>query len=212
MLGFINSAQFRKHPNGGKGLVNLLRILFLIGSIIGFLLVVISMFAMFKNEVSLYVISKKSLMPDIVGDGFMINKVKQLGILNFKTNNVLEWLLLPRSNRFDLFSNLFSSLITWQLFKIASEINMDKPFFTNVLKRLDFMHQLIMSAWVVSAIQYSYVIYVINTLTNKSFSISSYAYLISPGYFSLGTWLIVFLFTYVYRKGIRLQQDQDLTI
>jgi hypothetical protein len=212
MTGNINSDQFRKHPTGGGGLVNILRVLFLIGSIIGLGLIITSIYAMFSNDVSLYVVSKRSSLPDVQGNAFVLTKVNQVGILNFKIRNAVEWLLMPRSNRLDLYTNIFSFLITFQLFKISSQINMEKPFYGEVIKRLKLLHQLIIIGWIVTGIRYTYVHLVIKELTGQAFTFSSLSNILSPGYLSLGTWLIVLLFSYVYKKGLILQRDQDLTI
>ncbi len=211
MIGNINSGQFRKHPVGGRGLIYL-KVIFIIGCIISAGFVIASIFAMFNSDIFLNVVSKKSLLPDVEGEGFTLNNVKQYGILNFKIRNAAEWLLMPRSNRLDLYNNIFSLLITWQLFKIANEINMEKPFYGDVFKRLQNLQRLILIGWLVTAARYTFVHFVIRDVTNTSFSLNSLAYLTSPGYLSFGTWFIVILFSIIYRKGVGLQREQDLTI
>jgi hypothetical protein len=89
---------------------------------------------------------------------------------------------------------------------------MNKPFYGDVFKRLRTLQQLILIGWLVTGIRYTYVYFVIRDITGKSFSLNSFAYLTSPGYLSLGTWLIVLLFSSIYRRGVMLQRDQDLTI
>lgn len=214
MYGYINSDQFRKHPTGGIGLVKILKFLFLIGSIIGAGagMVIASVFAMFKSDVSLLVVAKKSLLPDVAGNGFQISKMTERGLINFKVTGILDWVLIPRSNRLNLYSNIFSLLITWQLFKIASEINMEKPFFGNVVKRLCYLQQLIITGWLVTGLIGVYIHFAVRDLTQKTYSVGAFYDIISPGYLTWGTWLVVLLFSYVYKRGVMLQREQDLTV
>ena len=208
----INSDQFRKHPTGGVGLIKILKFLFLIGSIIGVGMVIASIFFLFKSDVSLIVVAKKSLLPDVERNGFQISNVSEMGLIKFKVKGLLDWVLIPRSNRLDLYSNIFSLLITWQLFKIANEINMEKPFLGNVVKRLQYLQQLVIAGWLVTGLIWTYTYFAVRELTKMTYTIGSFYNLVSPGYLTLGTWLIVLLFSYVYKRGVVLQQEQDLTI
>jgi hypothetical protein len=89
---------------------------------------------------------------------------------------------------------------------------MEKPFYGGVLKRLRNLQQLIILGWLVTGIKSAYVYFVIRELTEKSFSLTGLSDLVSPGYLTLGAWLIVLLFASVYKKGVVLQREQDLTI
>ena len=138
--------------------------------------------------------------------------MRQSGIIKFEITNALDWLMMPRSNGLNLYTNIFSVLITWQLFKIASEINMEKPFFGNVVKRLHYLQRLIITGWVVTGLIGAYVHYAIRQLTAKTYTVGAFYDIISPEYLTWGTRLVVLLFSYVYKRGVLLQKEQDLTV
>lgn len=208
----MNSQKFRKHPGGVKSIVRTFKFLFLLGVVISAVTVLAALVALFNNEISMYVVTKNQNLDSITGKGFSISNLKAIGLVHFEAKSVLEWLLLPRFNGLDFYSHLISFFITWQLYQILSEINLDHPFYEGILKRIKLTYQLIIIGFVFMAVRHVYIGHVIKKMGGGELDLPSSVYETTPGYLSLGAWLIVYLFAHVYQKGVLLQKEQDLTI
>ncbi len=208
----MNSQKFRNHPGGIKAIVAYVNVALLIGIIGSILLVIISLVAMFSENVSLMVTSNVSATNDIANTNFSLKYVKTTGLLNFIPRNVIEWLFLPRYQDFDVYLNLISLLITWQLYRVFKEINMDSPFYEGILKRITLIYRLIFFGFIFSIARHGYLVFVIRDVSADTYTLSATSFLSSSGYFSFGTWVIVYLFAHVYKNGVLLQQERELTI
>ena len=208
----MNGQKFRKHPGGIKSIVSTFKILFFLGIVVSAVAVVAALVALFNNEVSMYVVTNNPNLNSITENGFSLTNLKSIGLIHFEARNVFEWLWLPRYNGLDFYTHLISFLITWQLYHIFSEINMDNPFYEGILKRINLIYRFIFIGFVFITVRHFYIVYVIKNIGDGNFNLPSSVYESTPGYLSLGTWLIVYLFAHVYKKGVLLQREQDLTI
>ncbi|RZK38452.1 MAG: DUF2975 domain-containing protein [Pedobacter sp.] len=212
MLGKLQSSRFRKHPGGAQAVVSTFKVLLLIAVVMSAVGLIISFFSLFNSKIAVYVTSKEILQNNISASVFTLTNPRTSGILTFEVRSVIEWLLLPRFNHTDIFMNAFSFIITWQLFRILKEIDMVNPFYTSIMKRINLIYQMIFIGGIFLVGRYFFFSYVIGDITDKAYKLSDLNYLSSTGYFSLGSWLIIYLFAHVYKKGVLLQQEQELTI
>ena len=208
----MNSQKFRKHPGGVKSIVRTFKFLFLLGVIASAMAVLAGLFALFSNEISMYVVTKNPHLEAINGNGFSLSQLKSIGLLHFETRNVFEWLLLPRYKGLDFYIHLISFLITWQLYRIFSEINLDRPFYERISKRIKVTYKLIFIGFLFTVVRYIYILQTIRDIGVGELNLPSSVVENNPGYLSLGAWLIVYVFAHVYQKGVLLQQEQELTI
>jgi len=208
----MNSQKFRNHPGGIRAVVTYVNVALLIGVIGSVSLVVVSLFAMFKENISLMVIANTSSINEITNANFSLTNVKTAGLLNFVPRNVMEWLFLPRYQDFDVYLNVISLSITWQLYRVFKEINMDSPFYEGIMKRIIRIYRMIFFGFIFSILRHAYLVFVIQDVSAGAYSISGTSFLSSSGYFSFGTWVIVYLFAHVYKNGVLLQKESELTI
>lgn len=208
----MNTQKFRNHMGGISAVVKYINVALLIGIIGSILLVIISLVVMFKENISLMVTSTTSSINDITNADFSLTYIKTTGLLNFVPRNFMEWLFLPRYQDFDLYLNVISLLITWQLYRVFKEINMDSPFYEGILNRITRIYQLIFFGFIFSVLRHAYLVFVISDISGGMYGLSATSFLSSSGYFSFGTWVIVYLFAHVYKKGVLLQQEKELTI
>ncbi len=208
----MNSQNFRRHPGGIYSVIKSFKLLLLFGILGGSVAVIVGLFSMFNNRISIYVTGSGDKMADISNQAFVISNIKTFGLLKFEARNAIEWLFLPRYSDFDVFVHAISLLISWQLYQIIKEINLENPFYEGILKRIKTIYLSVFCGFIFITLRHLYVLYVVNDVTHAGFQSLRTSFLSSDGYLSLGTWLIVYLFAHVYKKGLSLQSYNDLTI
>ena len=102
--------------------------------------------------------------------------------------------------------------MTWNLFRIFREINLDQPFYDSVWLRMKRIQQLIFVGIVFALGTHLYLVYIVGKIGNGKLVLADRDYSSSYGHFTVGTWVIVYIFAYVYKKGVVLQQETELTI
>lgn len=212
MIRKIESQKFRKHPSGIQSVIIIFKIALLITLGLTAISLVVGILAMFEESVSVNVVSKANDLSTSIKGSFQLLNIKTTGTLIFEPRNFLEWLLLPRNSGFDVYINSLSIIITWQLYRILQEINLDNPFYGGILSRIKIVYRVIFYGLVFSTLKYVYFASVISNVTDGAYKLTLLDYVSVSGYFSFGAWAIVYLFAHVYKKGVMLQQEQELTI
>jgi len=206
----MDTIKFRKHPGHAGGFIRSFQILLflsLIGHLVG---LVISLFFMFMQKIKIEVITAKVTLPDIKGDSFYFDRIKEMRTLTFDHRNALEWLFLPRGP-VDFFSLLVSSIVVYYAYRVFREINFIQPFYEDISKWLVKLYQTMFFGYVFIVIRSLYIKSVVSDLVGKGYKINNDVSM-GYGYISIGTIVIVYIIVHVYKKGIALQQEQNLVI
>lgn len=208
----MDSNKFRKHPGGVKSVFSFINLFLLLGIIAQSILVVMAIVSMGDDDISLEVTAAVSKSPAPAIGGLPVEALRTILLLNFEPRNILEWLLLPRFGGFDVYTGLISIVVTWQLYCVFKKINLKKPFHTEVLSRMTIIHRLILIGIFCGVLRYAYLLSVVKHIGKGDYILAGNPFLSPIGYFTGGTWIIVYLFAQVYKKGVVLQQEQELTI
>lgn len=209
---FMELNHFRQHQGGVHSVIRFANVFLLLGLLVQLAAAIIAIVTMFSNEINLNVVANyrtgDSAMHRLTG----FSALKTMGMLNFEAQNLIQWLLLPRHSEFDVYNIFISLAVTWQLYRIFKDINVLQPFYGGILKRIIAIRQLIFIGIVFSIARYAYLFYIVRNVGNGQYQLLPNSYLTSFGYFTFGTWIIVYLFAHVYKKGVVLQRENELTI
>ncbi len=209
----MDNQKFRKHPGGVYSGVKVIKVLLLFGLLFSAISAMVALVIMFSENISANVVTRVSeATTAAVKNAFELTNLRTISALNFEPRNVLEWFFLPRLSDFDFHISLLTLIITWQLYRIFKEINLANPFYESISKRLTVVYLIIFYGFIFSILRYAYFMYIIRDLTDNAYNLNAKDYISTASYFSVGTWIIVYLFAYVYKKGVLLQKEQDLTI
>lgn len=207
-----NTDQFRRHSSGGIGLLQILKIYFILSLVVTFGLILFSAYSFTKDEISISLIERK-FKPEISqGNDYRIIAKRQQVEVVYKIKDPIQWLLLPKSNRFDLFTHIVSFLISWQLFQVCNALTKVEFFERFVLRKLQLVNKIILASFLFFLVRYAYVFFTLRSTFDKDFTLFSTGFGFVPDYLSWGSWILILLFTNVYRKGLQLRQEQLLTI
>ena len=100
--------------------------------------------------------------------------------------------------------SVIKSCITFQVIKILSRFNLENPFTMEVANRLEKISYIAFGAWLVTLLSAAYTSLILK-LTGKLYGSPSSGEFI----FMVG---LVFIIAQVFKRGVEIQSDNDLTI
>lgn len=205
----METLKFRKHPGGASALVKSIKILLTMSLVAHLIWLAYSFYRLFTETIGLNVISKSNVASGTTHIGMQLSHMKSMGKLNYETANLFEWLFLPRQQT-DFFALLVSLFVIYYAYRIFKEINMLQPFYEDISKWMVRLYQVMIVGLIFTTVRSLYLSWLVTDLTAKTYKYNSGAGVF--GYISIGTIVIVYIIVHVYKKGVSLQQEQNLVI
>lgn len=204
----METLKFRKHPGGASALVKSIKILLTMSLVAHLIWLAYSFYRLFTETIGLNVISKSNEVSGTTHLGIQLSDMKSTGKLNYETANLFEWLFLPRQQT-DFFALLVSLFVIYYAYRIFKEINMLQPFYEDISKWIR-LYQVMIVGLIFTTVRSLYLSWLVTDLTAKTYKYNFGTGVF--GYISIGTIVIVYIIVHVYKKGVSLQQEQNLVI
>ncbi|MBE9600812.1 DUF2975 domain-containing protein [Pedobacter sp. MC2016-24] len=205
----METLKFRKHPGGAGALVKSIKILLTMSLAAHLIGLIFSFYQMFTETIGLNVIGRSNRIAGVVDTAQPLSDVKLMGRLNYENANLVEWLFLPRQTT-DFFGLLVSLFVVYYAYRIFKEINLFQPFYEDISNWMVRLYQVMIVGLIFTTLRSFYLYWLVSDLTSKTYryNFSTGAF----GYISIGTIVIVYIIVQVYKKGVSLQQEQNLVI
>jgi hypothetical protein len=205
----MDTLKFRKHPGGASALVKSLKILLTMSLVAHLIWLIYAVYQMFTETIGLSVVARSNKMADTIDSDLGLSDMRLMGKLNYETANLVERLFLPRQQT-DFFGLLVSLFIVYYAYRIFKEINLSQPFYEDISNWMVRLYQVMIAGFVFTTLRAFYLNWLVSDLTSKTYKYNFTNGIL--GYISLGTIVIVYIIVHVYKKGVSLQQEQNLVI
>jgi Protein of unknown function (DUF2975) len=143
----------------------------------------------------------------IVGNNF---EVETMGNLIIKKPSIVQLMSLPNlSYGFDLSNGLLVALVGIQLLKLLSKIEGKRLFSVDISNQLKWIAIFLFSVYLFDRIKWGFAYKAVTIITENAFTINK-----SSGVLVLELWISILLLwlSVAFKRGYKLQQEQDLTV
>ncbi|MEO6612021.1 MAG: DUF2975 domain-containing protein [Chitinophagaceae bacterium] len=137
------------------------------------------------------------------------NTVLAEGKLVIKNPSLAQKLMYPDNDDLDLLSNLVILVVAISIFMISNKINVSDPFKNNISKYLTVIGLAFISYFLLNKIRLYIIKGDILSMTNDEFTIIKNN---STATLTMWMGILILCIRLILRKGLLLQQEQDLTV
>ncbi|MDT0554748.1 DUF2975 domain-containing protein [Patiriisocius hiemis] len=135
-----------------------------------------------------------------VNEGAVKDLYKEMNLLVYKQNSITQYTIIVG---YRLIQFSIQAYIAFLVTKLLSNLNIQRPFNTNALKQMQKISYSLLSLWAIVVIHNFHVGFLeASTGISAKLLSSEFVYIVG----------IVYVFSLLFKRGIELQSESDLTI